>query len=388
MVPHGTVYGQNLVPNYSFEEIKTCPTQLDQLRLTGNWMAFGTADPSPDLFNRCAQDGQMGMPNNFFGYQRAKTGEGYAGFIAYLTSRSGKSWKLKSNHREFMVTHLMEPLVEGSMYYVEMSVSLAENCEFAIGNIGVLLSKNIPSFDWMPIELGYFKPSIANDPENLLDNTTDWMKISGTYRAKGGERILTIGNFDADKITVKKKQKKGKNVFFDNLPYAKSIRPIFAYYYVDDVIVRPVQMDPVLTAENPNVTVEAPETETISSYFGEINTGDKIVLQNIYFDFNQSVLLPASYSELQELYKLLLENSQWRIKVTGHTDNIGTSKYNLRLSTDRAKAVTEYLIKLGIAEDRMVFEGRGSLEPVATNATEIGRSKNRRVEFELLTDKK
>jgi outer membrane protein OmpA-like peptidoglycan-associated protein len=388
----GLVNAQNLVPNYSFENLRGCPTSLGQLRLTGSWLSFGTSDPSPDIYGACAERGQMGVPENLFGFQPAKTGANYAGFIAYLTSKSGKSWKLKSNHREFMVTHLMQPLVKDVEYHVEMSVSLAENCEFAIANIGILLTKDISTFDPMAIELGFYKPQIRNNPEKVLDQKQDWVRISGTYKAKGGEKVLSIGNFDADKITNFAKNKDGKNVFFDNMPEPKKVRPILAYYFIDDVILRPLRPTPI-DLQQPTSVTSIPSKNSQSdtfktAYFGLIKKGEKIVLQNIYFDFNETVLLQASYKELNALFDFLVSNPVVKIEIVGHTDNLGSADYNMALSLERAFAVASYLTTRGIAANRITALGKGSTVPLVANDSELGRAKNRRVEFEIIDTNK
>ena len=71
--------------------------------------------------------------------------------------------------------------------------------------------------------------------------------------------------------------------------------------------------------------------------------------------------------------------------IIGHTDSKGEAVYNMRLSESRAKAVVEYLIKKGIDTKRLQWKGRGSFEPVDTNATEAGRANNRRVEMKILS---
>lgn len=387
----GLANAQNLVPNYSFENLRGCPTSLSQLRLTGSWMAFGTGDPSPDVFGACAEGGQMSVPKNLFGFQPARTGKNYAGFIAYLTSKSGKSWKLKSNHREFLVTHLMQPLVKDVEYHVEMSVSLAENCEFAVANISMLLTNEIQSFDPMAIELGFYKPQIRNNPETLLDQKQDWMRISGIYKAKGGEKILSIGNFDSDKVTNFAINKGGKNVFFDNMPEPKKQRPILAYYYLDDVIIRPLKPTTIDAENQPiasSITNKIQQTDTFKTdYFGEIKKGEKVILQNIYFDFNESVLLQASYKELNELLNFLTSNPAIHVEIVGHTDNFGSADYNMALSLERALAVANYLTERGINSNRIIAVGKGSIQPIVENDSEVGRAKNRRVEFQII-DKK
>ena len=93
----------------------------------------------------------------------------------------------------------------------------------------------------------------------------------------------------------------------------------------------------------------------------------------------------ASYdAELDKLKKLLNDNPTLRIRINGHTDNVGTDNDNLNLSANRAKSVYEYLIQKGIAASRLEYKGFGESKPVATNDTAEGRQENRRTEFELL----
>jgi hypothetical protein len=88
---------------------------------------------------------------------------------------------------------------------------------------------------------------------------------------------------------------------------------------------------------------------------------------------------------LDEVYKVLKDHPEvGPVRVEGHTDNRGSRSYNLDLSNRRAKSVMEYLNKKGVAPKRLKFRGYGFDKPVATNATPLGRAKNRRVEFNLL----
>jgi outer membrane protein OmpA-like peptidoglycan-associated protein len=73
-----------------------------------------------------------------------------------------------------------------------------------------------------------------------------------------------------------------------------------------------------------------------------------------------------------------------RIKITGHTDNVGNNEYNLNLSKDRAKSVKGYLVSKGVKENRIEIDGKGETEPLKSNETESNRSINRRVEFEII----
>lgn len=112
--------------------------------------------------------------------------------------------------------------------------------------------------------------------------------------------------------------------------------------------------------------------------------GAKVILRNIFFDYDKATLRPESKAELERVYDFLKQNPNIKIEISGHTDNIGSQEYNQRLSEHRARAVVEYLIHLGIDEIRLTYKGYGKLQPVATNDTEEGRQLNRRVEFKIL----
>ncbi|MFN6944017.1 MAG: OmpA family protein [Cytophagaceae bacterium] len=112
--------------------------------------------------------------------------------------------------------------------------------------------------------------------------------------------------------------------------------------------------------------------------------GSKIVLRNIFFDFDKATLRSESTAELERLYLLMVENKGLKIEISGHTDNKGSADYNKKLSQERAKAVVDYLIKKGITSDRLKFAGYGFDRPLASNDTEEGRQLNRRTEFEII----
>ena len=115
-----------------------------------------------------------------------------------------------------------------------------------------------------------------------------------------------------------------------------------------------------------------------------IELGESIVLKNVFFDTDKSDLKPESQIELDKLFTLLQQNSQMRVEISGHTDNVGGEEHNLVLSENRAKAVFNYLASKGIREDRMRFAGYGYSKPIAPNDTEEGRATNRRTEFKII----
>lgn len=116
----------------------------------------------------------------------------------------------------------------------------------------------------------------------------------------------------------------------------------------------------------------------------KVEVGTRIVLNNIFYDFNKATLRPESEAELDRLYKLLNENPTLKIEISGHTDNVGSASYNQKLSESRAKSVVNYLLDKGIDQTRLTFKGYGFNRPVAGNDTEEGRQQNRRTEFEIM----
>ncbi len=113
----------------------------------------------------------------------------------------------------------------------------------------------------------------------------------------------------------------------------------------------------------------------------QIRPGEKVVLKNVFFDFDSHKLLDESKAELQNLAQFLRDNPEVKVRITGHTDNTGKSSYNMELSQNRARAVANYLLNEGIAMNRVSYKGMGSSEPIARNDTEEGRAQNRRTEL-------
>ena len=115
-----------------------------------------------------------------------------------------------------------------------------------------------------------------------------------------------------------------------------------------------------------------------------ITVGAKISLRNIFFETNSFKLKNESKYELIKLKEFLKSNPNVRIEISGHTDNVGADAANQTLSTNRAKSVYDYIIKQGIEPTRLVFKGYGKSQPIETNSTETGRSKNRRTEIKII----
>ncbi|GAB4261750.1 MAG: hypothetical protein Kow0079_18110 [Vicingaceae bacterium] len=332
---------QNLVRDGGFEDYKKCPQgvtrQISDFKLK-NW--YIPTKGTTDYFNRCSIKKWVNIPANDLGYQDTHSGNGYVGFLSAILG----------NEREYIQSELIEPLINGEEYHVEFWVSLADYSMYAIGQIGVFFStEKLTSNNAGPLNV---TPQIfAEKP--ILD-TANWVKISGIYKASGGEKYLTIGSFSTNKKDFVKTGRK-------KYPKQKA-----AYYFIEDVIVKPL------------------EEKNLINNVVQIKLNTPIILQNITFETGKSTLKSSSFNELDSLVNLLQRNPTYKIKITGHTDDVGKEEDNLKLSEDRAKAVANYLIEKGILKERITYKGLGSSKPISREQTEESRSKNRRVEFTII----
>ena len=116
----------------------------------------------------------------------------------------------------------------------------------------------------------------------------------------------------------------------------------------------------------------------------ELVPGNAVILQNIQFEFNSSSLTEDSQAGIQMLTEFLQRNPELHVELAGHTDNVGSESYNLKLSTDRANVVRQALIENGIDEARLKAQGYGSSKPLVPNDSEENRARNRRTEMIII----
>ncbi len=164
-----------------------------------------------------------------------------------------------------------------------------------------------------------------------------------------------------------------KNGFFefDNIPAGFYLLKVQALNYV--------------TSQTDIKVESGKSTEQMIRIFRE---GSSIILHGVEFEFNSAKLKPESYPVLDDAARILTMHPEIDVEVQGHTDDIGSDAYNLRLSQKRAEAVRDYLIDVHMIEPvRLIPVGYGERRPIADNSTEEGRQKNRRVEFLILKEK-
>ncbi len=177
---------QNIVLNGGFEDILHCPVNSGELYYAPPW---GSGDGSVDLFNAC-NDGEWGIPINRGGVQWPRTGDGYASFATYST--------FGLDARELLWQPVRYSLVANEPYYFEMYVSLRDSLKYAVHNMGIVFEDTIlnslPDLDC----LFQCEPVVENTSTNPLVSKTEWIKVSGTFVANGGEKYIFIGNLRND----------------------------------------------------------------------------------------------------------------------------------------------------------------------------------------------
>lgn len=398
-------YAQNLVKNPGFEQFVKLPT-FDEFSCSDWKSVCGTID----YFNKNAADRKCSAPDNEFGHHNPHGGNGYIGLIVF--SQDGV--------QEFVQQELKAELIKDQIYKVSFYVKFASRTRcYSTWNIGACLStskivcaNNVP--DYSPREDDLIVYSDYNYLKNVHTNayfaqvvnakgkyivSNKWVLVEGLYKANGGEKYITLGGFaisdarldalaEKFKDNEKKSISKLKDYLLNNVLRQELSSQFlgftdYAYYFFDDVSVAPyIEKVEVIQPVAEELKSDTVVFEKIA--IDSIKVGSSVILNNIYFDFDMSVLLSKSFVELNKLVQTMQQNPGMELEIQGHTDNDGPEDYNLDLSLSRAKAVMDYLISKGIAEQRLTYNGFGSERPIADNATEEGREKNRRVEFVML----
>lgn len=163
---------------------------------------------------------------------------------------------------------------------------------------------------------------------------------------------------------------------------AKLSRPEGDVYISIFVSISMHKRNPVIQADFIEVKPMEEGLVTADTMMEDMTRTGRVVIYGIYFDTGKADVKPESELVLKEIAKLLQQNSKLKLYIVGHTDNVGDLTYNMKLSQNRADAVVKTLVsKYGVDTKQLKAYGVGFLAPVASNKTEEGRAKNRRVEL-------
>lgn len=368
----------NLVTNPSFENY----VDFDNSSVTSNWKKCLKND-TPDYIEFSARGKPDFYYRKYIGGLLPYDGDAYIGIFCYRIN----PLRGIDNVREFVQAPLVSTLEKDTVYTISLMIALDPESTKAINNFNIYFGLEEILFK-KEKQLFELKPQLSFKGK-YLDSIT-WMKLENTYKARGNESRIVLGNFLPDDRIAK------KNVSFDSRMLEKwNLHELeqASYYYIDMVSV-------VKTSE---LTSGTPGTDTVPEFarnnvpepsadfpvdINSILPDSSIVLNNIYFEFDKSQLLPESYSVLDYLFQQLQKYPDLLIVIEGHTDNMGTFEYNMNLSVARAGAVVDYLLQKGLSEDRVTYEGFGYTRPVSDNRDETGRQLNRRVAFRIIGSEK
>lgn len=222
----GEAYAQNLVPNPGFETTLGAPTVAGQWSLAQPWLGLnGTAD----LYVRNQTSlpvvpcDVINIPSNVAGYcNERNNGKNYMGL----------QFDLLNGYREYISVPLAIPLVAGGVYRLEFYAQLADSARFACNSLGMLLTNNIPTQPGTGAI--NFPPHLESSAQ--ITDTNNWTLVTGMYQAFGGENYVTLGVFRDDNDPVLQKTNYGtRNSNCSSIDNS-------AYYFIDDVVVRKVDV--------------------------------------------------------------------------------------------------------------------------------------------------
>ncbi len=366
----------NYVPNPGFEE-----TQREYCKWNQNGRNYmehidswdSPTETTPDLLSLRVKNTCWANPRNHSkGKQGPRNGDNMAGLKTYGKGGTETFW------HEYLSVELDSALIPGVRYYAEIYAARANNSKLASNNLGIYFSDTaVVTRDRMPL---FFTPMV-NSEKVIKSRWNAWQKISGVFEVDEEKRFLLIGNFYHDDRTEIHEFEEGEGG---------------AYYYIDDVKVRRALPEEELTprpkrsiSPKPKVVLQKAafvSTKEIKLDSIAYKVGDRVTLENIFFEFDKAELLPKSKVELDKLVDIMTDYPYLKIEISGHTDNVGSAEYNKELSEARAKSVVDYLKSEDVTDVRLSYKGYGSEKPITSNATEEGRARNRRVEFLILSN--
>ena len=283
---------------------------------------------------------------------------------------------------------------------------------YGLGNLDVFVSKRLSDTNWTdwsePVNLGKEINSILDDWGYKISLNGDSAFFSAYNRTigKGGWDLYSINlpeELKPDKlVSIKGKiiDEKGnpifaniiwedleKNTYLGELSsnptngeflVALTKGKFYGYYIKKDGYYPSsafLDLKNEINKNETNITITLTKID-------EFKKGEKIIINNIFFDFDSYIIKKESFPELKRLTDFLKSNN-FKIDIIGHTDSDGSTNYNLDLSLKRANSIKDYLISMGINSRYLNAIGLGESEPISNNKTDFNRTQNRRVEIKI-----
>jgi Secretion system C-terminal sorting domain len=241
----------NLINNSSFEDYIVCPTNFNSPP-PKKW--YLPTNFFPNYSNSCSNPSTWGVPYNTGNdnFQYARTGNAYIGYTAINFP--------PKNIRDYYQTKLKDSLRQSKNYYVEFFIVFQNGKKLKCNNISALLSKSAVRVDTVATPYGVLNanPQITNYGNPIITDTLNWVKVSGIFKAEGGEQYLTLGNFKDDAHTN----------YFASQPTGYNGAAIM----IDDVSVIPLDSMPLQADAGRDTTITIGDSVFIGSYTNGIDT--------------------------------------------------------------------------------------------------------------------
>lgn len=247
---------QNLVPNPSFEEFSSCPLENELgngefTKCNDWWYPHTSSIGTPDYFNACnnsiggTNQGMVGVPKNFWGYQEAFHGEAYVGLglFEYDTNQ------MNIFSREMIQTNLNHQLKACHRYKISMNISLANKASHSAINLGIILSSDSIYFN----DVSAKEATWINN--KIIHDTLNWMRIEGEFISSGGEKYLSIGYFQ---------KYNSQELVFNDSSTINNFGTYLPYYYIDSISLTEVGLISDCIPEIPNIIT--PNGDLINDY--------------------------------------------------------------------------------------------------------------------------
>ncbi|MFL5763172.1 MAG: gliding motility-associated C-terminal domain-containing protein [Bacteroidia bacterium] len=238
----------NLVPNPSFEDHTSCPFSFGDIPMCNSWSE--PSEGTPDFMHACGSL-LADVPANYFGWQYARTGEGYVGFGVYTINIA------TGDAKEYIQARLLDHLIAGKKYDCEFYASLADHSGFGIRALGMYFSDD-SVYVTSPLNLP-FTPQVVNTGDFISD-TVNWTRVKGSFIATGSEKFVVIGTFEP-------------SFTMDTIGIPGSIYGSGSYCYVDDVSVKCANCD----LPPPNVFSPNNDGQNDHIDFSDYNLAEQIV---------------------------------------------------------------------------------------------------------------
>jgi len=375
VISFGQDEAQNLVSNGSFEAVGKKPKRLGSIESATGWVS--PTGVRADLFTSSKMP-DIDVPMNIYGKEVGKDGGNYAGFVGFSYGN-----KLP---RSYVMTKLDAPLKKGMRYCVKFYVSLAEASKYASNNIGAKLSKKPFGTDGKVSIIEDASVLHFNNDQKIFTGRYNWTEVCGQFEAKGGEKFITIGNFESNDDTKSTRMKKD--------PRVKTKQIIAAYYYLDDIQVKLLNEGDMCDclADEGNDSYSTLIYQKVVTTNEDMTSKEKIEIQQVFFAFGKTKLTSEGKTSLDFIAKELEANPEAKLQIQGHNnsmeDSVGVDNdYYADMDNKRVGAVMKYLMAKGIPESRMIPSTKGSEmkneETDAEDDAELVMAKNRRVTFKI-----